>query len=182
MKIYYARETYRNQSLCWSISVKFWGMNFCFSCLTWCASPISSLQLSIIQNRRPSLWSIWFHHIKLCIWICKPSALSLSLNHRHWVQDSATDASDLNFFVQNASEVLRAKKEHAASWPWGFLAMAVKPLVLGGTTTSYGIVCFRKGCLGSDHQVVDAITGKEIFWSCSHILGRSCDFFLMFFC
>ena len=32
-------------------------------------------------------------------------------------QDSATDASDLNFFVQNASEVLRAKKEHAASWP-----------------------------------------------------------------
>lgn len=78
MKIYYARETYRNQSLCWSISVKFWGMNFCFSCLTWCASPISSLQLSIIQNRRPSLWSIWFHHIKLCIWICKPSALSLS--------------------------------------------------------------------------------------------------------
>jgi len=28
-------------------------------------------------------------------------------------EDSATDASDLNFFVQNASEVLRAKKEHA---------------------------------------------------------------------
>lgn len=41
------------------------------------------------------------YHIKLCI----------------WPQDSATDASDLNFFVQNASEVLRAKKEHAASWP-----------------------------------------------------------------